>query len=97
MGFHGPTSNAIAIQGWVQSYQGKLESGIAQMRQGVADTEASGTRPPTWILVPLVETYLRSGRNEQARQLLAQALETAHQPTDGCKRRSFIGLKESCH
>jgi ATP/maltotriose-dependent transcriptional regulator MalT len=81
-GFPWPTSNAIVIQGWVQSCQGKVENGIAQMRRGVADTEASGARPPTWILIPLVETYLRIGRNEQARQLLAQALETAHQ-TDG--------------
>jgi predicted ATPase len=34
------------------------------------------------MLVPLVETYLGIDRTEEARQLLAQALETAHQ-TDG--------------
>src|SRR5262249_12504192 len=81
-GFPWPTSYAIVIRGWVQSCQGEAENGIAQMRRGVADAEASGFRSPSWLLVPLVETYLRIGRTEEAGQLLAQTLETSDQ-TDG--------------
>ena len=76
-GFSSVFSSATIIQGWVRSCRGEVESGIDEMRRAIAGREAIGSRITD--VVPLVETYLRTGRTDEAGSLLATAIETAHQ------------------
>jgi len=77
--FPNSVSMASVIQGWVRSCRGETESGVAEMVRGIAGAEATGMRASTFLLVPLVETYVRIGRTEEADRLLTETLETVHQ------------------
>jgi tetratricopeptide (TPR) repeat protein len=92
-GIPSPMSMAAVIQGWTRSCRGEAESGIAEMRRGIADTEATGVRTPTFLLVPLVETYVRIGRTDEASRLLAEVLETAHQTGQRMHEAELYRLK----
>ena len=70
---------AAVIEGWARSCRGEVESGIDEMLYGIAGAKATGLRPPTFLIVPLIEVYIRLGRSEEADRLLADALETAHE------------------
>jgi class 3 adenylate cyclase/tetratricopeptide (TPR) repeat protein len=70
---------ATMIQGWVRSWLGDTESGILDMRRGIAEYEAGGMRATIFMLVPLAETYLRIGHMEEVSRLLTEMLETVRQ------------------
>ena len=72
-------SQAIVIRGWARSCHGEAESGIAEMRRGVAEAEAGGMRAPSFLQIPLAETFLRIGRTAEADGVLAAMLETVQQ------------------
>jgi predicted ATPase len=92
-GFPGPTSIATVIHGWARSCHGEVESGIAEMCRGIADNEANGARSPSFLLVPLADTYVRIGRTEEASHLLADTLERAHQTGDRMQEAELYRLK----
>jgi adenylate cyclase len=77
--FRQHVSSATVIQGWVRSCGDDAESGIAEMRRGLAEAEAEGMRTPSFLRIPLAEAYLRIGRFEEADRLLAALLETVQQ------------------
>jgi class 3 adenylate cyclase/tetratricopeptide (TPR) repeat protein len=78
-GFPQMGSMAAVIHGWARSCRGEPESGIAEMHRGIAGAKATSMGAPTYLLIPLAETYARIGRTDEASRLLADALETAHQ------------------
>src|SRR5262249_58702416 len=66
------------LQGWTRTRQGQIEGGIRQMRQGLADWQATGAvshRP--YHLALLAEALGSEGRIEEGRTALAEALATA--------------------
>jgi tetratricopeptide (TPR) repeat protein len=87
--------NATVIQGWLRSCLGAGESGIAEMRRGIAGAEATGMRTPSYLLVPLAEAYVSIGRTDEAGRLLAEALETTHQTDQRMPKPAFVGLSKS--
>ena len=84
---------ATVIQGWARSWRGDAESGIFEMRRGIAEYEAGGMRAPTFMLVPLVETYLRIGQFEEACGLLTSMLETVSQTGHRLQEAELYRLK----
>ena len=66
------------LHGWTLTRQGQVEAGIRQMRQGLADWQATGAvshRP--YHLALLAEALGSEGRIEEGRTALAEALATA--------------------
>ncbi len=92
-GFPGPTSSARVIHGWARSCRGETESGIAEMRRGISDNKATGARTPTWLLVPLLETYMRIDRTLEAEHLLGEVIATVHQTDERMQEAELYRLK----
>lgn len=70
----------LLLHGWALARQGYREEGIAQMRQGFADWEATGAkllRP--YYLGLLAETYGQGGQTTEAQRILSEALVTVQQ------------------
>jgi len=86
-------SMAGVIQGWARSCRGDAENGIAEMLAGIAGVEATGIRTPTFLLVPLIEMYLKTGRTDQASRLLGETLETVHQTLHRMQHAELYRLK----
>jgi predicted ATPase len=64
------------MQGWTLAVQGQEDMGIAQMRQGLADWQATGSdlgRPG--FLAPVAEMHWRLGQTEQGLSAVAEGLE----------------------
>ena len=62
-------------RGWALAEQGQGEAGIAQIRQGIAAWQATGTavaRP--WWLALLAEAYGKVGQTEEGLRVLTEAL-----------------------
>jgi predicted ATPase len=68
-------AQAIMQRGKVLTEQGRIEEGIAQLRQGLAAWETAGTRyrRPTF-LAWLAEAYGKAGQAEEGLIVLAEAL-----------------------
>jgi len=67
------------VQGWMLAEQGKVEEGIAQMHQGLADYRATGAelfRP--YFLALLAEAYGKRGQAEEGLSALTEALDTVN-------------------
>jgi predicted ATPase len=67
----------MVLRGWALAEQGEGEESLAQIRQGLATWQATGTmltRPHALAL--LAEAYARRGQHEDARRVLADALAT---------------------
>ena len=63
------------LQGWVLVEQGEIEEGIAQLSQGLADFQTTGTelwRP--YFLALLAEAWGKMGRTEEGLSVLTEAL-----------------------
>ncbi|MEM5313086.1 adenylate/guanylate cyclase domain-containing protein [Paraburkholderia sp. JHI869] len=66
---------ATMLHGWALSEAGKKEEGIAQVRRGLADYEATGARlGRSYFLALLSETYARAGLRDAGQQALAEAI-----------------------
>ena len=85
--------HTIVIRGWAQALRGEAESGVLEMRRGIAEYEASGMRAPAFMRVPLAETYLRTGQLEEARSLLTSTLETVRQTDHRMHEAELYRLK----
>ena len=62
-------------RGWALAEQGQGEAGIAQIRQGIAALQATGTagaRP--FVLALLAEAYRQVGQTEEGLRVLTEAL-----------------------
>ena len=92
-GFASMASMAAVIQGWARGCRGEGESAIAEMRRGIAGAEATGVRAPSFLLIPLAETYMRIGRTDEANRLLTETLETAHQTGHRLQEAELYRLK----
>jgi len=92
-GFAPMASMAAVIQGWARGCRGGVESGIAEMRRGIAAAEATGVRAPSFLLMPLAETYIRMGRTDEAGRLLEGTLETAHRTGHRLQKAELYRLK----
>lgn len=63
-------------RGWVLAEQGQVEEGIAQMRQGMVVSRATGTElTMSSVLAQLAKAYGRVGRAEEGLSVLAEALD----------------------
>jgi len=73
-------AQAIMQRGRVLAEQGRIEEGIAQLRQGLATWETAGTRyrRPTF-LAWLAEAYGKAGQPEEGLSVLAEALAQVEQ------------------
>jgi class 3 adenylate cyclase/predicted ATPase len=60
--------------GWALAEQGQREAGIAQMRQGIAAHQATGTEAGRHHLNLLAEAYGKGGQAEEGLAILAEAL-----------------------
>ena len=66
---------ATINRGWALAAQGQREEGLAQMQQGLAATQATGSRIAlSEFLALLAEVYGQSGQAEAGLRLLAEAL-----------------------
>jgi predicted ATPase/predicted Ser/Thr protein kinase len=76
-------SSAI-YRGWAQSAQGEVESGIAAMRQGLLDWQATGSVTyRTYYLGILAETLGQHGSASECLGLLDEAILLAEQTGEG--------------
>jgi class 3 adenylate cyclase/tetratricopeptide (TPR) repeat protein len=92
-GFRGPMAIATVIHGWATSCHGEAESGIVEMRRGIDDNAATGARAPSWLLVPLVETWARSGQIIDAEHLLDEVIATVQQTHERMQEAELYRLK----
>jgi predicted ATPase len=79
-GFTFWTALIVFMQGWSLCLQGREAEGIARMRTGFADAEATGTkmmRPMCCAL--LTEAYGQVGQLDDARRMLAGALDAVEE------------------
>jgi predicted ATPase len=78
-GFAQPLSAGTILRGWALAMQGQGEEGLAQMRQGLAARQATGSER-TWLfyLAMLAEAYQRLRQAEMGLNVLAEALAEAH-------------------
>lgn len=67
-----------ALRGWVLARQDRLQEGIAQMREGLADQRAhGGEEGRSYFLALLAESYGIAGDREAALPVLAEAISIA--------------------
>ena len=67
---------SMLIQGWALAQQGEVETGIAQMRKGLAMWKATGARLwQPYFLSLLTEAHLKAGQADAGLQVVAEALE----------------------
>jgi DNA-binding SARP family transcriptional activator/predicted ATPase len=67
------------LHGWTLARQGQTEKGIAQIRQGIADYQATGAEVGrTHQLASLAEAYGQAGQVEEGLAVLAEALATVN-------------------
>jgi predicted ATPase len=70
---------AVIIRGWTLVEQGKADEGIAEMRRGLADYQATGAEfLRTDYLALLAEAYGRIGLVDEGLNVLAEALDAAN-------------------
>jgi TOMM system kinase/cyclase fusion protein len=87
-------ASATIMRGWVLVEQGQGEEGMAQMRRGLTDWQASGaalTRP--YFLSLLAEVYGNAGRAEEGLRVLAEALEVVHKTEQRIGEAELYRLK----
>jgi DNA-binding SARP family transcriptional activator/predicted ATPase len=72
-------AGGILLRGWALAGQGQTEEGVAQIRQGLTMTRATGSRLTNSIhLAILAETYGRMGQIEEGLTVLGEAMTMAH-------------------
>ncbi|MEW6127834.1 MAG: AAA family ATPase [Acidobacteriota bacterium] len=87
-------AHAMIARGWALVEQGQLEEGIEQIRQGIADHQATGTevmRPH--YLALLVEALMKSGQVEEGLRLLDEGLAMIQRNGEGYYKAELYRLK----
>jgi predicted ATPase len=71
---------ATSMRGWALASQGRLEQGIAQLEEGLAATEAMGSKlnRPSFLCM-LAQAFMQAGRLNDGLSALTEALLTADQ------------------
>jgi predicted ATPase len=85
---------ATVMRGWVLFQQGRHEEAIAQMRQGLAALQATGTelvRPH--FLGLLAEALAKNGQVAEGLRLLEEALDVAHRSGERYYQAELYRLK----
>jgi DNA-binding SARP family transcriptional activator/predicted ATPase len=87
-------AQATMQRGRALAEQGRIEEGIAQLRQGLAAWEATGTRyrRPTF-LAWLAEAYGKVGQAEEGLSVLAEALAQVEKTDERCYEAELRRLK----
>jgi predicted ATPase len=80
-GFAQPVAQATIMRGWTLAAQGQGAAGTAQMRQGLAAHQATGSeRPRPYYLALLADAYGSMGQTAEGLSLLAEELATMDRP-----------------
>jgi len=70
-------AGGLTCRGWALAEQGQAETGIAQIRQGLAASQTTGAEVLRVLqLAVLAEAYRRAGRAQEGLAVLAEALAT---------------------
>ena len=81
-------------QGWALAVQGQSETGLAQLRQGMAAVLATGNRlSQSFCLVLLAEALGRAGKVEEGLSALAEALRAFEASARGDMRTEAYRLQ----
>jgi predicted ATPase len=68
-------ATGIMMRGWTLAEQGQEKEGIARMRQGLSDLQATGAELPLAVwAAPLAEAYGKVGQFEEGLTFLTEAL-----------------------
>jgi len=71
-------ARATFLRGWASAAGGQLDGGIAYMRRGLADLEATGCRlRRPYFLALLAETLIDVGHPEEGLEIVAEAITLA--------------------
>ncbi|RME61647.1 MAG: hypothetical protein D6790_07490, partial [Caldilineae bacterium] len=87
----------ILLRGWALVEQGRIETGLDQMRQGLDMAEAMGVgsgRP--YCLGMLAQAYVKMGRIQEALTLLDKAIQLAEETGEACSLSDLCYLKGEC-
>ena len=80
-GFAQHLAQATILRGWARAAQGQGAAGTAQMRQGLAAHQATGSeRQRPYYLALLAEAYGSLGQTAEGLSLLAEALAPMDRP-----------------
>ena len=76
-------ANATMLRGWARAGRGRIEEGLAELREGLAAWRATGSRLNfSSRLVPVADVYWMAGRAEDGLALIAEAAEAAERSGD---------------
>ena len=70
---------ATGLRGWAMAHQGRSEEGIAQQREGLAAFSATEALLRPYFLCLLAETWIETGRLDEALNALTEALAAAEE------------------
>jgi len=87
-------AHGTALRDWALAEQGQGEEGIAQIRQGLADYQATGAeyQRPYWLAL-LAEASGKVGRAEEGLSALAEALASVNKIGGRCYEAELYRLK----
>jgi predicted ATPase len=72
-------ASGVFLHGWTLAKQGQTEKGLAQIRQGIADYQATGAGVGrSHQLASLAEVYGQAGQVEEGLAILAETLDTVN-------------------
>jgi predicted ATPase len=93
-GFALPLAWGTIERGWALAEQGRGEAGIAQIRQGLAAQQVTGTElyRPYWLAL-LAEAYGKVGRAAEGLTALAEALVTVDKTGERSAEAELYRLK----
>lgn len=87
-------AGATVTRGWALAMEGKIEEGIAQMRQGLAAWKATGAEVGVpYYLALLAEAYGQAGQAEEGLSALAEALASVDNTKQHCWEAELYRLK----
>jgi predicted ATPase len=84
----------IIAQGWLLSEQDQHESAVQRMKQGIAESRATGSElGHTMVLWLLAEVHRRMGRIEEALAIIAEAKSMAERTGDRLHEPELIRIR----
>jgi predicted ATPase len=87
-------AHGTICNGWVMVQQGQIETGLAEMRQGMTDRQTMGVElTQSLFLAILAEEYSKTGQIEAGLSLIAEALEIINQRQERFYEAEIYRLK----
>jgi len=102
-GFMTRLAAGTVVRGWALAEQGQGEAGIAQIRQGIAAWQATGTAgAQPWMLASLAVAYGHVGQSEEGLRVLTEALTVVDKTGECLSAAELYRLKgvltlRQCH